>query len=100
MLPLSAARACPGVLLASTWDRQSPDWRLCLGRGTVRRDGCPAHVLGCLRPTRPDPRAPRKDVAQVFTCGFCLLTCGQYVAVQLPVPIASRSFFELVRREG
>jgi hypothetical protein len=28
LLPLSAARACPGVLLASTWERQSPDWPL------------------------------------------------------------------------
>ncbi|HEY6443983.1 MAG TPA: hypothetical protein VIY66_11665 [Candidatus Acidoferrales bacterium] len=27
-LPLSAAGACPGVLLASTWELQSPDWRV------------------------------------------------------------------------
>jgi hypothetical protein len=37
LLPPSAERACPGVLLASPWDRQSPDWRFCRcsRRGTI-----------------------------------------------------------------
>jgi hypothetical protein len=74
-LPPFAKRACPRVLLASTWERQSPDWLLPFPQHLSFRAERPAP---CLRAKRRDAQSrnlssmiesPRR--APTLACCFC-----------------------------